>query len=434
MKPFLVIITCILTSLYYFPIQFPTLLPSINSKLILATLGSVLFFYDITTKCHITAINNFVKLSLFAGLVTFASLCSISINNTPDYSYAGYIFSMWVWVAAAYIIIKLIHYTHGFISFRLISNYLIVVCVLQCIFAIINDVSPSFKEWVDSYIDQGQDFINNLTGTKRKYGIGANLDTAGVRFSAVLISIVIVIYQLSDELKRKWLWFYSFAFIFITFEGNIISRTTIIGTILALLYTCLNFKHYKTQSLDFNRKVIFSSIVLLLIGIGLTTYLYHTNIDFQKDIRFGFEGFFSLVEKGEWIVSSNDRLQSMYIFPESTKTWLIGDGYFSNPRYTDPYFIGKITGGYYMGTDVGFLRFIYYFGLVGLLSFALFFIKCGQIYSSEYPKCKHYFWMIVMLNYIIWLKISTDLFCIFALFIAADTIRTSYNNCQTICE
>ena len=56
----------------------------------------------------------------------------------------------------------------------------------------------------------------------------------------------------------------------------------------------------------------------------------------------------------------------MYVFPDNLKTWLIGDGYFSNPYNIDPYFTGRFVGGYYMSTDVGYLRFIFYSGLVGI--------------------------------------------------------------------
>lgn len=62
----------------------------------------------------------------------------------------------------------------------------------------------------------------------------------------------------------------------------------------------------------------------------------------------------------------------MYVFPDNLKTWIIGDGYFSNPYNTDPFYIGTRSRGYYMGTDVGYLRFIFYFGLIGLSAFIAF--------------------------------------------------------------
>lgn len=47
------------------------------------------------------------------------------------------------------------------------------------------------------------------------------------------------------------------------------------------------------------------------------------------------------------------------IKPENTRTWIIGDGYCGDPN-NDPYYIGpQPKGGYYMGTDVGYMRFIF---------------------------------------------------------------------------
>ena len=78
-----------------------------------------------------------------------------------------------------------------------------------------------------------------------------------------------------------------------------------------------------------------------------------TNPEFYELTRFAFEGFFSLAEKGEWEVASNEMLKNMIVYPDEFKTWMIGDGYFLNQRY-DPNYIGDATeGGFYMGTDIG---------------------------------------------------------------------------------
>lgn len=48
---------------------------------------------------------------------------------------------------------------------------------------------------------------------------------------------------------------------------------------------------------------------------------------------------------------------------------MIGDGYFENPR-TDPYYIGYQWKGFYMGTDVGYLRFLFFLAFGDCLRFA----------------------------------------------------------------
>ena len=85
----------------------------------------------------------------------------------------------------------------------------------------------------------------------------------------------------------------------------------------------------------------------------------------------------------------------------------------------------EITGGYYKGTDVGYLRFIFYFGLIGLSTFMLFFVKVGQYCIREFPKFKWMFILLLLANFIIWLKVSTDIFLVFALFLCAGSIQNS---------
>lgn len=86
-----------------------------------------------------------------------------------------------------------------------------------------------------------------------------------------------------------------------------------------------------------------------------------TNPVFYQQIRFGFEGFFAWIETGRWETNSNDiLLNHMLVFPDNMKTWLIGDGYGANPTENDPYYIGKAYHGFYMGTDIGYLRFIFF--------------------------------------------------------------------------
>lgn len=70
-----------------------------------------------------------------------------------------------------------------------------------------------------------------------------------------------------------------------------------------------------------------------------------------------------------------------------------------------------------MGSDVGYVRFIFYFGLTGLIAFSLFMIKAGLICFKRFRDYRYMFLMFVALNFIIWLKVSTDIFLVFAPFL-----------------
>ena len=130
-----------------------------------------------------------------------------------------------------------------------------------------------------------------------------------------------------------------------------------------------------------------------------------------------------MAETGEWLIDSNETLKSMIIFPDNFKTWFIGDGYFSNPYFSDPYYVGPYIGGYYMGTDIGYLRFIFYFGLIGLFTFSFFLISVARECITLLPDYKLLILFILLLGFIIWLKVATDVFLVFALLICIGNMQ-----------
>ena len=402
--------TFVLTSFYFFPFEWKAL-PGINTKMAMAAVGLCVYLVKLGKERQGILNKDMFILSLLAASVSFIGLFSVFYNNTPDYAYATYLISMWVWMGAAYLVICCIRLVHGNVSVLLLSNYLIVVCVFQCMMALWIDSSVVVKQIVDTYINQGHEFLDKA---ERLYGIGAALDVAGSRFAAVL---VIIAFLLSRVLQQKYLLFYLCAFIVIGVVGNMIARTTTVGVILAICYLLYKTKPYSTH-ISMEHKRLWSWIICLLaLAIPIIVLMYQRDLAFQKNFRFAFEGFFSLAEKGEWNVSSNDRLMSMYVFPETLKTWLIGDGYFSNPKNTDPYFTGPIIGGYYMGTDVGYLRFIFYFGIIGLAAFSIFMCKAASICSKRFTVQKGLFGLILLVHFVVWFKVSTDIFLVFAPFL-----------------
>lgn len=412
-----IVFVLILTSCFYFP--FSTVgMSGANSKMLLAAVGLCIYVFQITRK----RVGGFEKdtftLSLIAAAVTVVAIAAAVYNNTSDYAYASYIASMWVWIGAAYVVVNAIRRVHGSASIRLIGNYLIGICVLQCVLALMIDGIPEIKRWVDTYFLMNQEFLNNVD---RLYGIGASLDVGGSRFSAVLIVISIILVDLNETESKKLMPLYLIAFIWISIVGNMIARTTTVGVILGLIYLACKTRIYslRKQQTAYIRLWKWCG-GLLVAAILAVSYFYQTDPKFRHDFRFAFEGFFSLAEEGKWEVGSNETLKNMYVFPETAKTWIIGDGYFDNPILTDPYFTGKVTGGFYMGTDVGYLRFIFYFGLIGLITFSSLFCKATQICRKRFPDQKDLFALLLLAHFIIWLKVSTDLFPAFAIFLMID--------------
>ena len=415
-KSIAIFLNIVLTSMYFFPFEFKGL-EGFNTKMMIALMGLIICIYEISRKRNGLVSNNLFFLTVFASVVSLCGFISVILNGTPDYAYATYVMSMLVWTGGAYAVCHFLKQTHDNVNIRLLCNYLAAICVIQCAMALLIDYNPWIKQLVDSVIEQGQDFLNKST-VQRLYGIGASLDVAGSRFSAVLVLLGVVIpKEFREKTNHVQVVLYIAAFMFIAIAGNMIARTTLVGLIVTVIYWIYDSGIWKLQ-LRNDYRVFFSWMTLAIAAIVLImVFLYNADPKMKKLIHFGFEGFFSLVEKGTWDVSSNEKLMTMYVFPDNLKTWIIGDGYFSNPYNTDPFYIGVKSGGYYMGTDVGYLRFIFYFGLIGLSAFIAFFMKVYNLCVKRFAEYKSLFFMLLILNFSIWFKVSTDIFPIFALLI-----------------
>ncbi|MDO4758031.1 MAG: hypothetical protein Q4A18_02060 [Rikenellaceae bacterium] len=411
-------VLALLTSFYFFPLEF-TVLPGVNTKMAMAGFGLVMVGLQLSRKRNQSLDRGMVTISLFALLVSVTSFISVVLNETHDYSYVSFIVSMWVWLSGAYVVVSLMKLAHGKISVEMVCNYLILVCVLQCFSALLIDWIPAFRLWVANHISAlGPTPIMKLIASEeeRLFGLGAALDHGGSRFAAVLVLLAYVGAHIHRTGQHVRVITYVLAFLVITVVGNMIARTTIVGVAVAGLYLIYATGLHRLVIRKSAGQMVAWFIGVLVVAIPVMTWMYYNNEAFREDLRFAFEGFFSLAERGEWGVSSNERLKSMVVFPDNLKTWIIGDGYFVGTAH-DPYYTGKIYSGYYMDTDIGYLRFIFYSGLIGLGAMVLFMWKAAQICAERLSNHGILFWMILVVNYIVWLKVSTDLFLLLALFL-----------------
>lgn len=403
----------VLTSCYYFPFEFQ-FLPSANTKMILAAFSLPIIAMQMVRKNIAGVRKDFIQLLVWALLMSLVCLFSVTHNGTNDHSYTTYIISMLVWMGGAYFVLYCIKLLHGYITLRLVCNYVVAVCVGQCFAAYAIELFPVFGNFVDSFLG-GRGYMGNVEG--RMHGIGCALDVAGLRFSSALVMIAFLVVH-ANAGQRKYSPWYIAAFLIISVIGSMMGRSTLVGISLALVYWGIITVFSNEGWLANNKRRLWKWFVgILIIVIPIITYYYNTNQIFHDNLRFGFEGFFSLWEKGEWDVNSNNILKDMIVFPDNFKTWIIGDGYIVNPSGTDPYYVGEMFDGFYKGTDIGYLRFIFYCGLIGLLTFIIYFIKVSQVCIDRFKAYKAMFIMILLVNFIGWLKVSTDIFVVFALFL-----------------
>lgn len=413
MKWLKILLTGIIVSLFFFPVTF-SFFPISNTKNLLAAAGTVCLLFFLVRKKEFSFPKELLVLLYLSVMVSLVALFSITYNQTPDNSYVTYVRSAIIWLSGAFAVCCAVWYTHKRVDVPLLVNYLAAVCVFQCVMAMLIRFIPAVQVFIDSFVMQGQDLLKDMD---RLYGIGASLDVGGSRFAVVLVAIAFMMEQSKQSNGNTPQILLVLAFCIITVIGNMIARTTLVGVIIGLVYIILmELRQMGWQDpTDFHSSwITWLGSLLVLIPVGVI--LYSTSPEFEQLMRFGFEGFFSLFEEGEWQVDSNSKLESMIVWPEEFRTWVIGDGYFENQRNDRNYIGNATTEGFYMGTDIGYLRFIFYFGVIGLIAISAVMVYAGIISCKAFPAYLPLFLMAIVANFAVWLKVATDLFPFLSLF------------------
>ncbi len=298
---------CIMLSFFLFPISFAFFPESLNTKMILAVFGIFAFAYE-SVRNHSISISRYSMISAVIAVV-FSVWCfyCITANGTDDTSYSRYWLSYVTWLGGAYGVCYIVKIINRRIDLESITFYLSLVCALQCILALLIDNIPILQQRIDSVVVQGQVYIRSV---KRLYGIGASLDTAGVRFSVVLILIAHQMSSFGKAMENIGLSiFYLVSFALIVVVGSIIARTTCVGAIIGLFYMMVSFMRIQNGFVTSKQTVfwlLFSGITLASILVSI--WLYYHNPDFRQSFRFGFEGFFNWFETGTFRTDSTDKL------------------------------------------------------------------------------------------------------------------------------
>lgn len=404
-----IIICALAVDFYLFPINSLGVYGGPNTKVVLAIVGTVLFLIGIFNEKKNTIPLQLIFATLIAFLFSTINYLSTEINATSDYGYSNYFVSFFTWTFSAYTVAELIRVVHREVNLRLITSYFLAVCLFQCVIALLIDNIPMVAYIVDNYLTTGYLFVKE---GGRLYGIGASLDPAGVRFAVTLTMAAFVMTQ--DELvygsSSSMRWFIC-SFLIISIIGNMISRTTLIGVVFGLIVIIGSYFANDRKGKISLQPMINSFLAILAISILASILIYNVSAEARSLFRFGFEGFFSFFETGEWQTASTDVLQTMWIWPTDLQGWIIGYGIFED---------------WFFGTDIGYCRFVLYSGLCGLTIFSIFFIYQLLSFCKAIPNYRLLFILLLIIVFVVWIKVSTDIYYVVALFYWLDEFQSKY--------
>lgn len=220
------------------------------------------------------------------------------------------------------------------------------VFIESLITVLIKFVPPIYDFFEAIQITQTQDAeINDLATYHRFIGIGNGLFFAALPSIAIgLLSTVYELHYTQKSLKRIFLFF---SLLFVSLVGFLVVRTSLFIVALSVLLLLL-----------YSRKERFSKTIggFMVITIFIVI-IYNLALSFLDEtiLKWGFD---FLVNRD--VSDQNDSAYTVIEWWKNVhfdfKTLIIGDGLYTNPN----------GPGYYMGTDIGFFRRIFYGGIIGL--------------------------------------------------------------------
>lgn len=160
---------------------------------------------------------------------------------------------------------------------------------------------------------------------------------------------------------------------------------------VACLIGALGFLFYPRMQNSVRGKIIFKTIIYLLVSIALLFVLIMAFApDFMKLVTeqilpYAFEFLYSVEDSGEMQTASTNRLQEMWQTDFTINELLLGTGHYTNP-----------DGSFYKHVDPGILRHMLFMGIVGygvLVAYQLVLLPAWKMKSFS----TKYYYMLILL-------------------------------------
>ena len=342
-------------------------------------------------------------------LISLTSLLSIVLNPLHDDKFLTYFFPVIVEALAVVFLSVLAKRLKINLSFIYLCKCIVLVNTVQISIALVMFFSPVVYDFLFSVQKESSYSLETIEGNLdlRLLGFGSLFFYSGIINSVSLLCNAVLIGHEKSRLLRLLL---VIVHVSIFLIGSVMSRTTYVGMGLSILILLKN-RGSKSQLLFY---FIASFIALVVATMVMVPADY-----LQGFFDYGFEILSNYLSGYGAESKSTNQLQEIYVFPESINTWLFGDALWTDPRNKDLY---------YMHTDVGYLRMIFYSGLCGLTTYFTFVYAQIKEIHKHYGRDTNWFCLALgLLVVVLMFKGFTDITNILMLFI----VSTYYN--QRIC-
>jgi len=343
--------------LYIFNCSFNPLPYFLRTRVIFAILGLVLIVF----LGNFIKVNKYIiRLSVAFYLLLLPIFISSLLNSTFDVWMSQYLVLLTLHFTGAYLVVWLSKRCYPMFSVEKLFKYIFAAIIANSVLAVAMYLMPSLNAFIFSIqnFDDQADMVIEEVLNLRLMGMGIGMFFMGGIIWGLALLFVAYLIRVHSEQGRGILGL-TFLYFFIMLVGTFIARTTLVGALLGFVYICWPRDWRLTLSKPgLRRMFFFYGTLLLIIAMAVAFVFYRYPQVFDSEIvGWAFEMFINASDNSEVSTGSTQHLGTMFIWPDNVKTWLIGDGLFN------------VQDGYYMGTDVGYLRLIFYFGIFGAIIF-----------------------------------------------------------------
>ena len=319
---------------------------------IIAFIGMLILPFYLVNN-HTIQRDTLTCLSLFVGLIIY-SLVVQMINGTSDRSFLtnelvrNIMLPFFSSFLLAFCGRKLIN------NFREICRLMVIESVVQCLIILAAFFNSSLKTLLINMQTISQRELNSLNAGIRSVGLGTRFDFGAFTMSMIMI-LTCYLYITAENTREKNI--YTIVLFLQTISGLFLARSIIIGVVVSIVFILASNKNF-IEKVGIGFKTI--SLVLILVALVISVFP-NILVKYSKSFSWMFQ--YVLKDSG---YTGSDSLKAiseeMYFWPGSMKTCLFGDGVFQSSE-----------GIPYMNTDPLYMRYILFFGIIGLLLFIAFY-------------------------------------------------------------
>ncbi|WP_158661045.1 hypothetical protein [Bacillus kwashiorkori] len=318
----------------------------------------VLSFFRTLMKSHI-------KLSFISYFIVFClSLIVPALYGTYDFSYNNVFLSIIRTLIKTLFLLIVFIKIHKNNDFVLFIKYFIYSCSLYVAFSLLMIIIPEFKSfWAGIIYDSALNIQLSMQDKYiTRYGLVgfSNFRETFMCSLAAIFNVYIIVKNINTHTKNgTMIWTLLILGLGTSFYGRIGLVVYLISVGLLIFYLFFHKPRYFLL-------IVLSIAILLTVLISLKERNEMVNIWFN----WSFDLFLNYFETGKLETGSSNTVFEKMIFMPDAMTFLFGDGYYSNPN----------GSGYYMSTDVGFMRPLLFYGFIptmiayGITYFLLFSI------------------------------------------------------------